>query len=320
MFNAVKKLGLLSIPCIFLVTFLSIFSSFTLSLGTEMNLDVILIGMQYHDSLIKSGEGEVIYKRVQTSGLADDGHRIIHQYYLTFNQRQMRMNHPERRVGKTRDPKQTFIDTGSEGEWYLYDDKSKDVSNLAYYTISKREFVDWHPMSIMTYWEEGSVYEHLKQKNFKIKHRQALKQLDCYVLENAEGEKIWIAPQLGFRFVQYERRYTLRKGIPLRGLNKGARMIVQKSASYQKYGDVWFPKQTLAQESFIDEDGQEQLLVKTEIETKNFQVNHDIPEKTFVVEIPDNALIYVGDLRRRLSKREFLNLYELEWVNHSDQE
>ena len=166
----------------------------------------------------------------------------------------------------------------------------------------------------MTYWEEGSVYEHLRQKNFKIKHKQMLKQVDCYVLENAEGEKFWIAPEQGFRFLQYEHKSALRIGNPLRGLNKGTPVIVRKSASYQKYGDVWFPKQTLSQASFINERGQEQLLVKTQIETKNFQVNHDIPEESFTVEIPDNALIYVGDLRKRLSKKEFLNFYDLEWV------
>ena len=91
-------------------------------------------------------------------------------------------------------------------------------------------------------------------------------------------------------------------------------MVARKSASYQKYGELWFPKQTLSQASFLDEKGQEQLLVKTQIETNNFQVNHDIPDETFIVEIPYNALIYVGDLRKRLSKKEFLNLYDLEWT------
>lgn len=141
-----------------------------------------------------------------------------------------------------------------------------------------------------------------------------LKHVDCYVLENAEGEKIWIAPERGFRFLQYEHRSALRIGNPLRGLDKGTPVVARRSASYQKYGELWFPKQTLSQASFIDEKGQERLLVKTSIETKDFQVNHNIPEKTFTVKIPDNALIYVGDLRKRLSKKEFQNLYDLEWT------
>ena len=317
MLSANKICTPLSILCFLLAAFPLTFSSFTYSSDEDMVLELILSGMQYYDSLIKSGEGGVIYKRVQTPGLSDDGHSIVHEYYLTFNQCQMRMDHPERRAGKTRYPKQTYIDTGSEGEWYLYDEKSQDVSNLAYSTTTNREFVDWHPMAIMTYWEEGSIYKHLKQKNFKIKERQELNQVACYVLENAEGEKIWIAPEQGFRFLQYERRYSLRMSHPRRGLNKGTPMIARKSASYQEYGHAWFPKQTLSQGSFIDEKGQEQILVKTQTETKNFRVNHSISEETFIVEIPDNAMIYVGDLRRRLSKKEFLNLYNLEWVTQS---
>ena len=305
---------LLFVFCFLLVAFQFIFSSFTYSLDDDMDLELILSGMQYYDSLIKSGEGKVIYLRVQAPALTEGGHHITHEYYFTFKLRQMRMDHPERFVGKTRYPKQTFIDTGSEGEWYLYDDELHDVPHVAYHTAPTLEFVDWHPLAITTYWEEGSVLKHLKQKNFKIRDRQNLNNISCYVLENTEGEKIWISPERGFRFLRYEHKFALKVNLPRRGLKQGTPLIVLKSASYQKYGEAWFPNRTFSQTSFIDENGQEQLMVKTEIEAQNFRVNHVIPKETFIVEIPQNANIYVHDLRKRMSKEEFLSLYDLEWV------
>ncbi len=308
-----RKNILLLLLCFLIIAFMLGFSSVTFSLDVDMDLKVILSGIQYYDSLIKSGEGEVIYKRVQTPGLADDGHRITCEYYLIFNQRQTRMDIPERFSGNIHHPKLTFVDTGSEGEWHLPDNK-QGIPRPAYYTASTNTFTDWHPKLIMTQWETGNVYGHLKEKNFRIKQKQKLKQGTCYVLENTEGEKMWIAPEQGFRLLQYEHRFALRINLPRRGLKEGTPMLERKEASYQKYGEVWFPKQILFQTFAINQEGQKQLLSMTQIEMKHFEVNHSISKETFTVDIPENSQIWVGDLRKRLSKKEFLNLYDSEWV------
>ena len=45
------------------------------------------------------------------------------------------------------------------------------------------------------------------------------------------------------------------------------------------------------------------------LETKDFKVNHPIPPETFIVDIPDDAMIRVVELRQKLPKKEFLQRY-----------
>ena len=98
------------------VVFLLIFVSFSFSADDEIDLEIILAGIKYYDSLIKSAEGEVSYKRVQTPGLADDGHRIAVEYHLTFTERQTRMDMPEDYMGKVLFTELTYIQKKGEGE------------------------------------------------------------------------------------------------------------------------------------------------------------------------------------------------------------
>lgn len=296
-----------------ITVFLLTFASFSFSVEEELDLDIILAGIKHYDSLVKSGEGKVSYKRVQTPGLTDDGHRIAVEYHLAFTQLQTRMDIPEYFIGNTHFPKLTFIETKGEGELHLPEDKSP-VSYLAYHSFPTKTFIHWHPKRIMTTeWVEGSLYEHLKEKEFQIKQKQTLKEVECYILENTDGEKIWIAPQQGFRFLKYEHRFPLKKTLQ-RGLIQGAPIVSRKNVSYENHGEAWFPKQINIQTFFINKKGEEELFLKTDIETKDFRVNHDISEKTFATEIPDTAQIWVGDLKKHISKKEFFDVYKLEWV------
>ncbi len=301
---------------LFLVStvFLLTFSSVAFSQDDAIDLEMILAGIKHYDSLVKTGEGVVLYKRVKMPGLTDDGHRKVVEYYLTFTQHQTRMDIPEYHVGKVHNPKLTVIQTKSEGELHVPDSNARR-NRFAYFSAPTKNFFDWQPKRIMTDWEEGSLYEHLKEKKFEIKQKEELNRVTCYVLENIAGEKIWISPEQGFNFLKYEYRFALKTTLPSRGLSRGTPLVERRRAFYKKYEDVWFPKQTFIESYFIDKNGQEQLLTKTEIETKNFRVNHDIPEATFVVEVPDTVPIWVDDLRKNLSKKEFLDVFfDLEWV------
>jgi len=302
---------LLKSLCFLVVSFPLTSLLFAFSSEKGMDLEIILSGIQYYDSLIKSGEGDVTYRRIQTAGLTDAGSDMTHEYHLIFNQRKTRMDIPEHILGKLHFPKLTYINTEGKGEWKIQYDKSR--THYTYSTTSNGTFRDWDPRWIMTtIWQEGSVYEHLKKGNFKVKQKQNLGKIECYVLENPDREeKIWIAPDLGFRFLKYEHKFALEVDLPRRGMKKGTPMVTRRWASYQKYGEAWFPKQTTTEASFIDEKGQEHLLSKTQHETKNFRLNHKIPKKRFTIKIPEDAQIWVADLRTFMSKKKFLKYYNM---------
>ena len=293
--------------------FLLIFASFGFLVDDEIDLEIILAGIKYYDSLINTGEGAVRYKRVQTPGLADDGHRIDVEYHLTFTERQMRMDIPEYYMGKAHFAEVTYIQKKGEGELHV-PNLNVLQKRFTYYSFDTGSFTEWHPRMVITDWDEGSLYEHLKQKSFKIKEKQELNQVTCYVLENVKGEKIWIAPELGFNFLKYEHRFVLDVDFIRQGVSSGAALVERRHVSYEKYGEVWFPKHTVLESYLINKNGEEQLLTISEVETKNFRVNHAIPEEIFIVEMPNDVLIWVDDLRKHLSKKEFLGVYHLEWV------
>ena len=274
----------------------------------ELDLEMILSGVAHHHSLVKSGEGVVTYKRVQTSDTTDGGHIIIREYYLTFNEHYTRMDISESLSRNTWFPKLTYINAGTKGEWQIQHEES--VLRYTYSTRPSNRFASLDPRWVLTsYWPEGEVYEHLKQKDFRIKRRQRLGDIDCYVLEDMAGGKIWIAPDLGFRFIKYERQFALEPDLSRRGIKKGAPMVVRIRVFYQKNGNICFPKQTVAEAFIIDENGQEHLLSKNETETKDFRLNDKISEDKFTITIPEESQIWVSDLRRFLSKKEFSNLY-----------
>ena len=141
---------------------------------------------------------------------------------------------------------------------------------------------------------------------------EKVRNIECYRLETPDGERrIWIAPDRGFRFLKYEYHYVITRDSPTReAIKKGTPMLVRNLVFYQKYGEAWFPKQGIREGVFIDEKGQEHLIERQQYEIKNFRLNHDIPEENFTIEIPNDAKIWVEDLRETLSKEEFLKYYK----------
>ena len=311
-----KITALVKFLCCFIISFPIVLLSLACSdedmAGLE--LEVILSGIEYYDSVIHAGEGDILYKRTQTAGLVDPGHNRTYNYHLTFDQGKTRMDIPEsiqEQVYKI--PKQTYISIHGRGEWIIQYGKfrGKPYARYSYGSRSPSgRYQDWDPRHIMTtMWPGGTFCEHLRKGGFKVKQKQDIGKTECYILENTNGERLWIAPEQGFRFLKYESKFPLQIDLPNRGIKKGALSIERRWVSYGKYGAAWFPKHSTSEWSIVGEKGQEHLLVRSQHDTKNFRLNHDIPEEKFAVEIPDGARIRVSELGRTLSKEEFLKLY-----------
>ena len=79
--------------------------------------------------------------------------------------------------------------------------------------------------------------------------------------------------------------------------------------SYEQHGEAWFPKTGVGANFWIDSEGKEHFISRQTLETKGFKVNHPIPPETFTVDISDDAMIRVAELRQKLPKKEFLQRY-----------
>ena len=119
-------------------------------------------------------------------------------------------------------------------------------------------------------------------------------------------ERFWIAPSQGFRCLKYEECSPLKVDVMYSNIRKGTPSVHRRSVSYEQHGEAWFPKVGVGANFWIDSDGKEHFISRTTLETKDFKVNHPIPPETFTVDIPDDAMIWVGTLRQELPKKEFL--------------
>ena len=84
---------------------------------------------------------------------------------------------------------------------------------------------------------------------------------------------------------------------------------MRTTISYQQYGEVWFPKAVFNEYSWLDFKPEDPILSGQQLEVKNFKINHDLPPETFIVDLPDDAMITVNREKQKLSKAEFLKRY-----------
>ena len=159
---------------------------------------------------------------------------------------------------------------------------------------------------------------YLKEQNFRISKSEFFNGFPCYVLEakqpDQQGdsfERIWVSPELGLRYLQYESRFLSTADSADGQIKKGTPTVRRIRLSYGLYGeDAWFVTNGIAETLWIDFDGEEHLINRAIIETQNFIVNHEIPPEVFTVDIPDNATIQVEALGEKLSEEEFRQWYD----------
>ena len=158
---------------------------------------------------------------------------------------------------------------------------------------------------------------YLKEHNFRILKSEFFNGFPCYVLEARQPnqpedsfERIWVSPELGLRYLQYENR-TLSEADSADGhIKKGTPTLRRVRLSYGLYGeDAWFVTNGIAETFWIDSDGAEHLINRAIIETQNFVVNHGISPEVFTVAIPNDATIQVGTEGKKLSREEFRQWY-----------
>ena len=159
---------------------------------------------------------------------------------------------------------------------------------------------------------------YLKEQNFRISKSEFFNGFPCYVLEakqpDQQGdrfERIWVSPELGLRYLQYESRFLSAVDSADGQIKKGTPAVRRIRLSYGLYGeDAWFLTNGIAETLWIDADGEEHLINRAIIETQNFIVNHEIPPEVFTVDLPDNATIQVEAEDKKLSKKEFRQWYD----------
>ena len=263
-----------------------------------LDFEALLGAIKHHDALLKSGEGEVVYTHGQPPFDTD-----IHIFTgrIAFDAENTRFDSPRGIVIFT-----------PAAMWEI-DPHTKRRPNYHFNPAPQPSVfeVPMDPRQWLTLWHED-LATYLKSENFQITGREFINDTLCYVLEAKQGkksEKIWIAPERGFRYLKHESQFprpvdALDSDIPMEALT-----IDRTTVSYQQFGEIWFPKAVFSEYAWLDFQATYPIISRGTLELKNFKVNHDLPPETFTVDIPDDAMIKVNGISKALSKQEFLKKY-----------
>ncbi len=288
----------------------------------EFDFEMILAGIKHYDDLVQSGEGKGVLTWDQTpfseappgkkEMVFDWAYEVIfdrNQTYMVFEESISRDN--------VHDPKRILIAT-SAGIWEIVPRRGRKPTNYSF--RADPQLGSFRRSADPRWWfgvGNQDLPTYLRENNFRIKKREHLNKVPCYVLEKAQPseasssvyERFWIAPSQGFRYLKYEEYSPLKVDVMFSNIRKGTPSVHRTLMSYEQHGEAWFPKTGVGENFWIDSEGKEHFISRMTLKTKDFKVNHPIPPETFIVDIPDDAMIRVDALRQKLPKKEFLQRY-----------
>ena len=273
----------------------------------ELDLKALLAAIKHHDSLLKSGEGEVVYT-LGVPPFVDTDTKIV-TGRIAFDSKNTRFDSPRETT--------LLIPTGRwEIAHHRHLGSRYHFKPERYFSTEPKLILPYHGVDPRQWLTPGSpdqdLATYLDRENFQIIRREVFNDILCYVLEEKDAdrpEKIWIAPARGFRFLKHENQHltpvdALDSDVPMEALT-----VFRTTISYQQYGEVWFPKSVFTEYAWVDFKPDDPIISGQRLEIKNFEVNHKLPPKTFAVDIPDDVMIKVQGVKQELSKQEFLKQY-----------
>ena len=290
----------------------------------ESDFNMILLGMRNYDGAALSGEGECLYVFRQPG--TPDAYSTW-KARLAFDPWHTRIEFEEGFSNNTQTPRATLLSSPSGTLEITYAKaaepsysfrRSLQAENLQLNSQTETELDasrDWvDPRRWLHSIDGRDLPTYLKEQNFRILRSEFFNGFPCYVLEAKQEngfERIWVSPELGLRYLQYENRFLSTTDSADGQIKKGTPSVRRIRLSYGLYGeDAWFVTNGIAETLWIDADGEEHLINRAIIETQNFIVNHEIPPEVFTVDLPDNATIQVGTEDKNLSKEEFRQWYD----------
>lgn len=272
---------------LYLCCFICLFTLFLNRILIGSELETIIEGVKYNNSLIQSGKGELTIERSytsfgkqqitdQTGHMPQDGKN---QVFYAFKKSKSRCEQPH------------LIEV-FDGEKYLVYRKGKDTRH------SVGEIHGRNQMNILfdpRYWgiryERKSIGEYLEAYAQKIVGREKVDEdigqekvgeYICTIIEaktpnHSEGRvRFWVNIQKGYRISKTEWKNPFNKNVVI------DRFFYKE---YQK--GVWFPQSGWYTISSPNKTtGKLDIVTKFSMKIKNFVVNMDIPDAMFRIDFP----------------------------------
>lgn len=266
----------------------------------ELNFEELLTAIIQANTLITSGEGEVIYTY---------GHPPFDKYTetvkgnITFDLSNTRFDLPRSSTILTPTAKWEISNNRNGNSRYYFSQKPNQ-------NIQPMNFDPRNWLNLGTHNQDIESY--LRENQFDINKIEFFHDVQCYVLETKKGEnstKLWISSEQGFRCLKRENIYLLPVDALDSDIPMDALAITRTIIRYQQFGEVWFPKRIIHESSWVDIKPNEPIFFRQTLETKNFKINHLVSTNKFSPNIHENASIRVEGSNKVYSKTEFIEQY-----------
>ena len=217
----------------------------------EFDFEMILAGIKHYDDLVQSGEGKGVLTWDQTpfseappgkkEMVFDWAYEVIfdrNQTYMVFEESISRDN--------VHDPKRILIAT-SAGIWEIVPRRGRKPTNYSF--RADPQLGSFRRSADPRWWfgvGNQDLPTYLRENNFRIKKREHLNKVPCYVLEKAQPseasssvyERFWIAPSQGFRYLKYEEYSPLKVDVMFSNIRKGTPSVHRTLMSYEQHGEL----------------------------------------------------------------------------------
>ncbi len=255
----------------------------------ELELDVIVAGVKYNDSLLKTGKGHFIVRRAPTEEanqlLLSSGQR----FQTGDTQLTVAFDGVKVRCETVADIIEIF---DGEKQVEIYLSKKYAGVKAGKMSVGIRGKLMIAPRHNPRYWGlyvwGKPLGEYLEEKAIQVVGNERINGLLCYVvqakLRRVGTIKFWIAPEQGFRALksQYE---TSMRGFP---------QIVSMETVYQELKDgIFFPKSAINTTFILDKKTRKQktLLFKYFLTVEKIEVNGDVSDQ-FQFNIPPDTIVW----------------------------
>jgi len=308
---AIKILCFLAISSFFIAIQSPAFSA--TKTASDIDMETILSGIKHYNSLCQSGEADMTHTMIQKGApMAEKMNGTLmnetYKYHFMFDRNKMRMDREQMESDRLR--RYTYVYFTGQWEWDVSEQfvDGKSYIMYIYTTTDRSKYQERDPRG----YGEFDLNRFLNNDDFRIKGQEKIDDIVCYVLEHKDGKtRFWITPERGFRTLKAEYKYSL--GPRYKGENGKERYGIERnSISYEKHGEVWFPKSVDHKIFYIDEKGQEQLMVNYKTEAKNIRLNHQIPKEKFAIDLQQDAdeiKVFLANSDEVLTKEQFIERY-----------
>jgi outer membrane lipoprotein-sorting protein len=284
---------------------------------SNIDMGVILSGIQHYNSVIQSGEADMTHTMIQKAVPMTDKKPVMNEtykYHFMFDRNKMRMDTDQDQMKSEmksdRFRHHTYIYFTGQWEWEMSEEYVNGKSSILYIynTTVRSKFEQRDPRD----YGEFDRDRFLNKNDFRVKGQEKIDNIVCYVLEHKNGKtRFWIAPEQGFRVLKTEYEYSL--GPHYKGEDGKERYGIERNfISYEKHGEVWFPKAVDHRIYYIDKKGQKQLMVNYKTEAKNIRLNHQIPKEKFAIDLQhdaDEIKVFLANSDEVLTKEQFIERY-----------